>query len=351
MRFPLWLGLILMLSGCGDSERSTALKTLDPIPVATVACAQADAVFTTAGSVVADTRTAVASRFSAYVRALPFKEGEAVKKGDVLVKLDSRDIEAAESAALGKVTAARAAAKDAAEDFEKYSSLYKDGLISNNQWRKITLKNEGAKSDLKSAEALLAVARTQSDYLTIRAEKDAHVAKVLKHEGDLTLPGLPILVLDADEKPRFEFHVPETVRGDVAIGQRVTVHVDGVKEPLSAEIERLNTSADAISRSYLAGAAFAGNPAVRPGMFGRVSVVMKSGTHSAVPVTALTERGGLTGVFVMDNGRALFHWLKLGERTTDTVEVLAGLSGNETLVDTPSALLYDGALVKVEGKK
>ena len=109
----------LMLSGCGDSAR-TPLKMPEPIPVATVACSQANTVFSTAGSVVADTRMTVASRFSAYVRAVHFKEGDAVKKGDVLVELDSRDIEAAKSAALGKVTAARVAAEDAAEDFEKY---------------------------------------------------------------------------------------------------------------------------------------------------------------------------------------------------------------------------------------
>lgn len=351
MRFPLWLGLVLMLSGCGDGGHSTAVKTPDPIPVATVACVQADTVFTTAGSVVADTRTSVASRFSAYVRVVHFKEGDAVKKGDVLVELDSRDIEAAESAALGKVTAARAAAKDAAEDFEKYSALYKDGLISNNQWRKVTLKNEGAKSDLRQAEAALAVARTQADYLTIRAEKDAHVAKVLKHAGDLTLPGLPIMVLDADADPRFEFQVPETQRERLSVGQRVTVTLDGVKEPLAARIERLSTSADRISRSYLAGARFEGHPAVRPGMFGRVSVVVTSGTHPAVPVSALTERGGLTGVFVVEHDRALFHWLKLGERTIDTVEVQAGLTGQETLVNTPSAMLYDGAPVKTEAAR
>ena len=285
----------LMLSGCGDSAR-TPLKMSEPIPVTTVACSQANTVFSTAGSVVADTRMTVASRFSAYVRAVRFKEGDAVKKGDVLVELDSRDIEAAKSAALGKVTAARAAAEDAAEDFEKYSALYKDGLISNNQWRKVTLKNEGAKSDLKQAEAALTLARTQSDYLTIRAEKDAHVAAVIKHEGDLTLPGLPILMLDTDADPRFEFHVPEGVRDQLQAGMPVTVTVDGLV-PLSARIERLNTSSDRLSRSYLARAVFDGNPSVRPGQFGRVTAVLQKGTRPAVPRTALTKRGGLTGVF------------------------------------------------------
>ena len=334
----------LMLSGCGDSAR-TPLKMSEPIPVTTVACSQANTVFSTAGSVVADTRMTVASRFSAYVRAVHFKEGDAVKKGDVLVELDSRDIEAAKSAALGKVTAARVAAEDAAEDFEKYSALYKDGLISNNQWRKVTLKNEGAKSDLKQAEAALTLARTQSDYLTIRAEKDAHVAAVIKHEGDLTLPGLPILMLDTDAGPRFEFHVPEGVRDQLQAGMPVTVTVDGLV-PLSARIERLNTSSDRLSRSYLARAVFDGNPSVRPGQFGRVAAVLQKGTRPAVPRTALTKRGGLTGVFVAENGRALFHWVKLGGGTDDTVEILAGLTGDERLINQPAPLLYDGAPIQ-----
>lgn len=338
-----------MLSGCGDSAR-TPLKMSGPIPVTTVACSQANTVFSTAGSVVADTRMTVASRFSAYVRAVHFKEGDAVKKGDVLVELDSRDIEAAKSAALGKVTAARVAAEDAAEDFEKYSALYKDGLISNNQWRKVTLKNEGAKSDLKQAEAALTLARTQSDYLTIRAEKDAHVAAVIKHEGDLTLPGLPILMLDTDAGPRFEFHVPEGVRDQLQAGMPVTVTVDGLV-PLSARIERLNTSSDRLSRSYLARAVFDGNPAVRPGQFGRVTAVLQKGTRPAVPRTALTRRGGLTGVFVAENGRALFHWVKLGGVTDDTVEILAGLTGDERLINQPVPLLYDGAPIQHEAAK
>ncbi len=340
-----WAG-VLLLAGCGDSDRAP-LKTPDPIPVTTVACTQADTFFSTAGSVVADTRTSVASRFSAYVRAVHFKEGDAVKKGAILVELDSRDVEAAESAALGKVTAARAAAKDAAEDFKKYSALYKDGLISNNQWRKITLKNEGAKSDLKQAEAALSVAQTQADYLTIRVEKDAHVAAVMKHEGDLTLPGLPILMLDADAEPRFEFHVPERVRDRLQVGMPVTVAVDGLT-PLSARIERINTSSDRVSRSYLARAVFDGHSAVRPGQFGRLTAVLQKGTRPAVPRTALTERGGLTGVFVAENGRALFHWVKLGSGTDDTVEILAGLTGNERLINSPAPLLYDGAPIQHE---
>ncbi len=349
-RGALAAALSLLLAGCGDADKTTAAKAPDPIPVTTIKTSTAESVFTTAGSVVADTRTTIASRFSAYVKALHFKEGDAVHAGDVVVELDNRDVEAAIAAAQGKVSAARAAARDAADDAAKYGALYKEGLISNNQWRKVSLKNEGAKSDLAQAEAMLAVAKTQADYLAIRAEKDGHVAAVMKHEGDLALPGLPIAVIDTDAQPKFEFHVPEGVRSRLAAGQPVTIALDNAVN-LSGKIERLNESADRLTRSYLARAEINENQGVRPGMYGKLTVNLGASSRPAVPQTALAERGGLTGVFVVEGEKALFHWVKLGKHDKNTVEVLAGLAGGETLVASPSALLYDGAPVTVKEAK
>ncbi len=223
-------------------------------------------------------------------------------------------------------------------------------LISNNQWRKVSLKNEGAKSDLAQAEAMLAVARTQADYLTIRAEHDGHVAAVMKHAGDLALPGLPIAVIDTDANPKFEFHVPESVRSQLSVGQPVTVALDNAAR-LTGRIERLNESADRLTRSYLARATIDDSEGVRPGMYGKLAVRLGGAERPAAPKSALTERGGLTGVFVVEQGKALFHWVKLGKQTADAVEVLAGLSGGETLVESPSAMLYDGAAVTVKEAK
>ncbi len=349
-RGALTAALALFLAGCGDSSKTTAAQAPDPLPVTTVKTTTAQSVFTTAGSMVADTRTTVASRFSAYVKAVRFEEGDAVKKGDVVAELDSRDVEAAISAAQGKVLAARAAARDAADDAAKYGALYKEGLISNNQWRKVSLKNEGAKSDLAQAEAMLAVAQTQADYLTIRAEHDGHVAAVMKHAGDLALPGLPIAVIDTDANPKFEFHVPESVRSQLSVGQPVTVALDNAAR-LTGRIERLNESADRLTRSYLARATIDDSEGVRPGMYGKLAVRLGGAERPAAPKSALTERGGLTGVFVVEQGKALFHWVKLGKQTADAVEVLAGLSGGETLVESPSAMLYDGAAVTVKEAK
>lgn len=86
-------------------------------------------------------------------------------------------------------------------------------------------------------------------------------------------------------------------------------------------------------------------------MYGKLTVNLGESSRPAVPPTALVERGGLTGVFVVEGGKALFHWVKLGKHDKNTVEVLAGLAGGETLVASPSALLYDGAPVTVKEAK
>lgn len=340
----------LLLTACSDKTVPKSQQIEAPVTVMATQCRTAPVVFSAAGNVVADPRVSLTSRFSAYVRAVHFKEGAAVKAGDVVVELDDRDIVAAQKAAYGKVKAAQAAARDAAMDYDKYSALYKEGLISNHAWRKARLKNEAAESDLKEAQALYEAAIVQQDYLTVRTPVSGHVVSVLKDAGDMALPGLPIVVVDADADPKIEFQIPEEVRSQWAVGKVVSVVVEGVEGDRTAVVEQLSESADRRIRSYFARARFTESASIRPGMYGRITAVVNEGTRPAVPVSALTDRGGLTGVFVVDQKRALFHWLKLGTRMADVVEVLAGLQGQEMVVDRPSPLLYDGVPVRLAGE-
>lgn len=359
--------MTLALPGCGDRTASPAAAQASPAPapVRTVACGVAAEAFEAPGAVVADARVSLASRFCALVRAIPKREGSAVAKGEVLVELDGRDIEAAVTAAEGKVRAARAAARDADTDCERNAPLAREGLISDNTWRKINLKREAARSDLAQAEALLAAAKAQRDYLTLRSPVDGRVARVMREAGDLALPGLPILVVDTESSPKFEFDVPEGLRERIRAGMSATVTTGGpgaTAREVSAEVERVSTSADRLSRSYSARARLEAAPgeavdALRPGMYGRIRIPLEpragDPVRPTVPRTALTTRGGLEGVFVVRDGRALFHWLRLGGLENGSVEVLSGLTGVESVVDAPSPLLFDGAAVSAaasEGK-
>ena len=354
----LLLGLSLLLAGCGADEipastepREALLENVEILTPVTLPGA-----ITALGEVVPDHRVEAASRLSAYIEAIPKKEGDSIKAGDVAAQLDSRDVEAAVRTASAKVSAARAAAKDAALDHEKFSALYHEGLVSENDWRKITLKNEAARSDLKEAEAMLAAAKAQLAYTSVHSPIDGRVARVLKREGDLALPGLPIVVVDSDTNPKVDFSIPQNQRAEIQPGTRVLVRMDGESAEFEGTIERTTESADRISRTTLARIAFSGEERtnaearLKPGMYVRVEVKRSSSADASpwVPESVLTTRGGLEGAFVLEEGKAKFRWLRTGKRLGGMVEILAGLRGSESLINQPSGNLRDGSLVKVE---
>lgn len=207
----------LALSGCGKDEAPLQKPQME-LPVEAVEIVAPSSIpqsITALGEVVPDHRVEAASRLSAYIETIPKKEGDLVKAGDVVARLDSRDVEAGVRTAAAKVAAAAAAAKDAALDHEKFSALYQEGLVSETDWRKVSLKNEAAQSDKRQAEAMLAAAKAQLAYTTVRSPIDGRVARVLKREGDLALPGLPIVVVDSEANPKVEFSIPQNQRQDL----------------------------------------------------------------------------------------------------------------------------------------
>ena len=340
-----------LLAGCSEETQVKAPQALPAVSVETTRAGLGlPAVVTAAGSVVADRRVEAASRLTAYIRAVPFKEGDAVKAGDVVAVLDDRDVEENVRAASAKAAKARAALKDAELDAQKISGLYKEGLVSNNEWRKALLNRTAAADTLREAEAGFAAAEHQRVYAKVAAPVSGRIAAVLRREGDLALPGLAVVVIDSESDPKFEFQVPQRAAGVVRPGERAEVVVDGVPGVLAGEVERVSESADRISRSFLARVKFnAGDAAlVKPGMYGRVCVTAGESAAPWAPESAFVRRGGLEGVFVVEDGRAAFRWLRTGRRMEGRVEVLAGLKGGEVLVDHPALDVSDGRAVKVE---
>ncbi|WP_297610117.1 efflux RND transporter periplasmic adaptor subunit [uncultured Sutterella sp.] len=355
------LAFSLALSGCGKAD-APLQKPQTELPVEAVEIIAPLSVpqsITALGEVVPDHRVEAASRLSAYIEAIPKKEGDLVKAGDVVARLDSRDVEAGVRTAAAKVSAAAAAARDAALDHEKFSALYKEGLVSENDWRKITLKNEAAQSDKRQAEAMLAAAKAQLAYTTVRSPIDGRVARVLKREGDLALPGLPIVVVDSETNPKVEFSIPQNQRQNLQTGTEALVRLEGDDSPFTGTIERTTESADRISRTTLARIAFSeddrtrAEARLRPGMYVRVEVKLDGGAEPAspwIPESVLATRGGLEGAFVLEDGKAKFRWLRIGKRQNGQAEVLAGLnagSESDSLINHPYGTLRDGSPVKV----
>ena len=128
--FAAWTAAaVLILSGCSESQTTSAANNERQAPITVSVIlepAYQPQLIQAAGSVAASARIEAASRLAAYIEEIPVKEGDLLQKGDVLFKLDSKDVLAAIHAADGKLKAAQAALKDAELDREKIDALYRE---------------------------------------------------------------------------------------------------------------------------------------------------------------------------------------------------------------------------------
>lgn len=339
-----------LLAGCGRQQQADAPPAGQwQLPVLVVT-AGAPLEYTAIGSVVSDRRVDVASRLSGYIRDLRVQEGDAVRVGQLLARIDAADVESAIRQAQAAFASAGAAANDARIDVERFQALFAQHHVSDSEMRKARLRQDAAAEALNQARAALAAASAQRDYAEIRSPLDGVVVARLKRAGDLALPGAPILTLETGRGLMFETSVAEQQVARVAVGQPVAVRIDGIGAPLAGRVQRVVASADPVTRSYPVKIALPETRGLLPGMFGRADFVLGETPVPVVPAAALVERGGLRGVFVVDDaGTARFRWLRLGREWPDRVEATAGLRPGERIVAVGEPALREGDAVTATG--
>lgn len=307
--------------------------------------------YVSTGQVVSDRRIEVASRVSGYLKKLKVKEGDAVKSGQLLAQIDAADVEGAIKQGQAAVSTAEASLRDVKIDVDRYRQLFDQNSISENDWRKVRLRYDAAVENLKQAQASLNTALAQRDYTSIRSPFDGVVVALNFRAGDLVVPGRAILTLESDAALIFETWVPERQLSNLTIGMPVSLQLDAIRQPLQGEVARIVRSGDPVTRSYPVKISLPADNRLMPGMFGRARFATGENNNILLPRVALTERGGLQGVFVLDaHQTAHFRWLRLGQQWPQKVEVTAGLQAGEQVVASNLPTLRDGDRIEVAAK-
>lgn len=336
------LGLCMLLSACGTEAPPLPRAKAWPLPVTTVA-AGAPLDYIAVGSVASDARIEVASRLSGYLRELHVHEGDRVRRGQLLARVDAPDVDGAIAQARAGRNSAEAGAHDAQIDVERFEQLFAKGMVSESEMRKIRLKLDAAREILNQAQAALDSAEAQRRYASIDSPQDGAVVEVLRKPGDLVVPGVPILRVESARELVFETTVTENQLAALSTGQRVTVRIDGLNEPVTGQVARVVQSADPVTRTYPVKVALPAIPGLLPGMFGRAEFPLGKSDAVVIARALLVERIGLRGVFVVDAQDALrFRWLRIGREWPDRVEVLAGLEPGERVAGNVSAEVHEG---------
>jgi RND family efflux transporter MFP subunit len=306
-----------------------------PLPVRTaVVRTLAMPAATAPGTVFARQRALLAARISATVRELPFEEGAAVRRGQVVAGLDDRALRAQLAAAESQRDAARV-------DAERYRRLLDRNAATPRE-------AEAAAARAADADAAVAAASDALAYAVLRAPFDGHLARRLVRVGDVASPGQPLVELEGDGGYELRTALGSAEAATLSPGLRLTALVDGAGE-LEAIVRAVSPAGDPGTQRFEAIADLPPAPRLRSGLFGRLRLPAAPGDEAAlaVPAAATFARGGLTGVFVAEDGVARLRWIAPGERRGDLLVVRAGVAAGERTILDPTGLA-DGATVSEE---
>ncbi|MDP2833914.1 MAG: efflux RND transporter periplasmic adaptor subunit [Pseudomonadota bacterium] len=338
-----------LLAGCGSHE-DTSREAAGKQPAARVMQAQigsaslarTPAYHPTPASLVAENQVRVASRLMGTLLSIDVVEGQQVRVGQKLFSIDPVDVQGQVEQTRAGVKQAEDALADAKVEYQRFEALLKEDAVTRRQFEKMKLQHDLAQARLAQARAGHSTAGGQLRYATVTSPIAGVVTQKLANAGDLAAPGQPVLVLENPGKLQVETQVPESVLSALKPGAQVLVEVDGQAKPLLAKVARISPAADPVSRTFLVKLDVSG-AGLRSGLFARVLFPQGERESLTVPATALINRAGISGVFVVGpDGIAQFRMVRAGESRAGRLEILSGLADGERVVSGGTEKLESG---------
>ena len=325
-------GLATLLSGCGKKPAPPA-DAGPSLPPAAVRLQKIEAVSQSAmeevvGTVLPRLQAVLEAKVSGRITRLSAALGQSVKQGDVLVELATLEIQA-------RLDQARAALRQTELDLNRTTRLHKQSAATQAELDAAQTRHQVAQAAVAEAEAL-------AGYGRIAAPFDGVVARKLADEGDLAMPGKPLLELEGRAGLRLVADVPGLLAPRIRPAAELAVRVDAIPEPLTGTVAEIAPAADPASRTVRVKVDLPAAPGLRAGQFGRLAVPVSETTDLLVPPAALVRRGQLEILFVAADGKARMRLVRSGKQSPRGLEILSGLAPGETVVVEGAATLREG---------
>lgn len=342
--------LPLLLASCGGGEKGETPRAPVAVRTMTVAAVREAATVEASGSLRSGRETVISGKTMGTVTSIRKVAGDPVRKGEVLLVIDSRDVDGQIAQARGALAQAQAAAAIAQTNLQRFEQLFTRNAASQLELDQARFQAETAKGAVTQAEGSVATASSYLSYAEIAAPFDGRVVDRLCEVGDMAAPGRPLMKIEDDRTLRLDVSLSESSLGAAVRGQTVKVRIPALGDrTLDGKVAEVVPALDPATRSFLVKIDLPTEPGLRSGIYGRAA--FQSGTRQAmrVPRASLRDRGGFTGVFVAEGGRATFRLITLSDLPSDNPEVLSGLSDGDRVILDPPASLEVGAPVEVQG--
>lgn len=361
---------------CGSGRSAGPPPSREPVEVTTAIAAMQPMTqtFERGGVIRSQTIATLSSRIVAPVLATHAVPGDRVRRGQPLVTLDSRDLDAAARRADAAVTVAEQAVRTAEADRAAASASLTLATAAHGRVLMLSERRSAtpqeldtAVADLRGAEAragaadariaeataaLVAAredasaAHVSSSYAVITAPFDGIVTEKLVDAGNLASPGVPLMRVEDTRRFRLEVQVDESAASTIVAGGGADVIFDASATSVHGRIVEVSRNVDAGSHSFVVKIELPQKQALRSGMFARARFTSGPRTALAIPRRALVPQGQLSTVYVVSAHRARMRVVSSGDGSDTVAEILAGLAAGERVVVSPPLSLRDGDPVR-----
>ncbi|MDD4569321.1 MAG: efflux RND transporter periplasmic adaptor subunit [Tepidanaerobacteraceae bacterium] len=398
--------IVLMISGCGSKTPMDA----EPEKTVTVRVGLSQTedlpeFQSFPGKVMAVDEVSLSPKLGGKVEQILIKEGEKVKVGQVLIKLEQKDVvsqvnqaQAGYDAALSHLSSlekgqlpqqiaqlesavnqAEANYNNAKENYDRMKELLDEGAISTQQFEGVELQYniakeqyESAKTQLsltqektapesisaaqaqvKQAEAMLSAAKTALDNCFITSPIDGTVGAITATIGQLASPGYPVATVGNLNSVEIQINVTEDRVNGLKTGQEAEVTVDAVSDSIfKGKIVSVSPFKDPMTQVYPVKILLPNEEGfLKSGMFARVKLMVALYSEVVtVPEDAVVSYDGTKIVYTMEDGLAKANAVETGPASMGRIAITTGLPSGKEIIIEGQELITDGMKVKVEGR-
>ena len=297
------------------------------------------------------TRSAmIKARVAGELVSLEVREGDAVRAGQIIAKVDPTEYLAKQRQAQQQAEAARAQVEIAQRQFDNNNALVNQGFISKTALDTSIANLNAAKATHQAAISALDVASKAVDDCSLKSPLNGFISQRLAQTGERVAPDTRIVeVLDLSQ---FELEATLTPADalSVKVGQPAKLNIEGSTQEVFAKVLRINPSAQVGSRSVLIYLGIQGHPALRHGLFVQGSLGTQKIQTVVIPLESVRTDKSLPYVQVAQDGKVVHLKVSLGAKAEVDGKVMMAVpeiaEGTQVLAMSAGAL-REGALIKL----
>lgn len=328
------LGIIAGGEKIKPGNTETVLPSL-PIDAKTLTIGTelSDNIMSWPGTIRSRSITRIAPKFNARILEVKVNAGDAVKKGDVIVRLDEKALQASYQQAMAELNAARAQAKQAIADETRIKALYRKEAATRQNYDAVIARANMARAAVKRANGAIEQIQVNLGENVLLAPFDGVISERLKEPGDMGLPNDPIVILQKSDDLRVEAAIPTSCANRIVLGMQVDVRIDSLNRKFTATIDEIVPEIDPLTRTQLVKAALPSSKGLLHGLFAWLEQSCEEHRNVImIPVASILHYGQLEAIKIVEGNQVYTRHIRTGKQIGDKVEVLSGLREGETIL-------------------